>query len=46
MFLTFFTALRAAKVPVSLREYLTLLDALDRALASQRVVDLVWGQQP
>ncbi|HEY8383164.1 MAG TPA: VWA domain-containing protein [Microvirga sp.] len=39
MFLTFFTALRAAKVPVSLREYLTLLDALDRDLASQRVED-------
>ena len=30
MFLNFFTDLRAAKVPVSLREYLTLLEALIR----------------
>ncbi|HEX2553747.1 MAG TPA: VWA domain-containing protein [Microvirga sp.] len=37
MFLTFFTELRAAKVPVTLREYLTLLDALDRDLADKRV---------
>ena len=29
MFLIFFTELRAAKVPVTLREYLTLLEALD-----------------
>jgi uncharacterized protein with von Willebrand factor type A (vWA) domain len=39
MFLTFFTELRAAKVPVTLREYLTLLDALDRDLAEKRVED-------
>ncbi|GJD77297.1 vWA domain-containing protein [Methylobacterium gregans] len=37
MLLQFFTALRDAKVPVSLREYLTLLDALDRDLAEKRV---------
>jgi uncharacterized protein with von Willebrand factor type A (vWA) domain len=37
MLLHFFTELRAAKVPVSLREYLTLLDALDRDLAEKRV---------
>lgn len=37
MLLQFFTALRDAKVPVSLREYLTLLDALDRDLADKRV---------
>jgi uncharacterized protein with von Willebrand factor type A (vWA) domain len=37
MLLAFFTELRAAKVPVSLREYLTLLDALDRDLADKRV---------
>ena len=35
MLLQFFTALRDAKVPVTLREYLTLLDALDRDLAGQ-----------
>src|SRR5215203_3577146 len=39
MFLTFFTELRAAKVPVTLREYLTLLEALDEDLADQKVED-------
>jgi uncharacterized protein with von Willebrand factor type A (vWA) domain len=39
MLLNFFTALRAAKVPVTLREYLTLLEALDRDLAEKRVED-------
>jgi uncharacterized protein len=42
MFLTFFTALRAAKVPVTLREYLTLLDALDRDLADRKVEDFYY----
>jgi uncharacterized protein with von Willebrand factor type A (vWA) domain len=37
MFLTFFTELRAAKVPVTLREFLTLMQALDRDLAEKRV---------
>ena len=37
MLLQFFTALREAKVPVTLREFLTLLDALDRDLAEKRV---------
>jgi uncharacterized protein with von Willebrand factor type A (vWA) domain len=37
MFLTFFTELRAAKVPVTLREFLTLMEALDRDLAEKRV---------
>ena len=39
MFLTFFTELRAAKIPVTLREYLTLLEALDRDLAHKKVED-------
>src|SRR3954463_11168941 len=39
MFLAFFTELRAAKVPVTLREYLTLLDALGRDLADKSVED-------
>ncbi len=39
MFLNFFTELRAAKVPVTLREYLTLLEALDADLAEQKVED-------
>ena len=42
MFLNFFTALRAAKVPVSLREYLTLLDALDRDLADKKVEEFYY----
>ncbi len=39
MLLQFFTALREAKVPVTLREHLTLLDALGRDLAGKRVED-------
>jgi uncharacterized protein with von Willebrand factor type A (vWA) domain len=39
MFLTFFTELRAAKVPVTLREYLTLMEALDEDLADKKVED-------
>jgi uncharacterized protein with von Willebrand factor type A (vWA) domain len=42
MFLTFFTELRAAKIPVTLREYLTLLEALDRDLADQKVEDFYY----
>ena len=37
MLLQFFTALREARVPVSLREYLILLGALERDLADNRV---------
>ncbi|GJD41518.1 MULTISPECIES: VWA domain-containing protein [Methylobacterium] len=37
MLLHFFTALRDAKIPVTLREHLTLLEALDRDLAGKRV---------
>src|ERR1700756_1024409 len=37
MFLQFFTSLRDAQVPVSLREYLTLMEALDADLAGQSV---------
>ena len=37
MLLQFFTALREARVPVSLREYLVLLGALERDLADKRV---------
>ena len=42
MFLAFFTELRAAKVPVTLREYLTLLDALGRDLADKSVEDFYY----
>jgi len=37
MLLTFFTNLRQAKVPVTLREYLTLLQAMDADLADRSV---------
>ncbi|MDP8916887.1 MAG: VWA domain-containing protein, partial [Pseudomonadota bacterium] len=39
MFLRFFTELRQAKVPVSLREYLTLMEALDRGVIDRTVED-------
>ncbi|MBV9432954.1 MAG: VWA domain-containing protein, partial [Hyphomicrobiales bacterium] len=39
MFLTFFTALKDAQVPVTLREYLTLMEALDRNVADASVED-------
>jgi hypothetical protein len=42
MFLTFFAELRATKVPVTLREYLTLLEALDQDLADKRVEDFYY----
>src|ERR1700677_944416 len=37
MFLQFFTSLRDAQVPVTLREYLTLIEALNADLAEQTV---------
>ena len=37
MFLQFFTSLRDAQVPVTLREYLTLMAALDADLAEQSI---------
>ena len=42
MFLTFFTELRAAKVPVTLREYLALMGALERDLAEKRVDEALY----
>jgi uncharacterized protein with von Willebrand factor type A (vWA) domain len=42
MFLAFFAELRAAKVPVTLREYLTLLDALEDDLADKKVDDFYY----
>ncbi len=37
MFQTFFTDLRAAKIPVTIREYLTLLEGLDKDVAGDSV---------
>lgn len=42
MFLTFFAELRAAKIPVSLREYLTLIEALGENLADRKVEEFYY----
>ena len=42
MFATFFHELRAARVPVSLKEYLTLMEALQADLAGRRVEDFYY----
>jgi uncharacterized protein len=42
MFLKFFSELRHAKVPVSLMEYLTLLEALDADCANRQVEDFYY----
>src|SRR5687767_14419281 len=39
MFVPFFLALRQAGVPVSLKEFLTLLEALDRDVCEPRIED-------
>ena len=42
MFVTFFHELKAAKIPVTLREYLTLMEALQADLAGRRVEDFYY----
>lgn len=42
MFITFFSELKSAGVPVSLREYLSLMDALKHDLAERRVEDFYY----
>ena len=42
MFIHFFAELRAARVPVSLREYLMLMEALEADLADKRVEDFYY----
>ncbi|WP_153768392.1 VWA domain-containing protein [Labrenzia sp. CE80] len=42
MFITFFTELKSAGVPVSLREYLALMEALEQDLAERRVEDFYY----
>jgi uncharacterized protein with von Willebrand factor type A (vWA) domain len=42
MFLTFFTALKEAQVPVTLREYLVLMEALDKDIANKSVDDFYY----
>ena len=42
MFITFFTELRAAKVPVTLKEYLTLMEALEADVAGRTAEDFYY----
>ena len=42
MFIDFFLKLRDAKVPVSLREYLTLVEGVDAGLANYDVLDFYY----
>ena len=42
MFVTFFQELKSAGVPVTLREYLTLMQAMQADLASRRVEDFYY----
>ena len=42
MFITFFQELKSAGIPVSLREYLTLMEAIDADLAESRVEDFYY----
>src|SRR5471030_1264774 len=42
MFLNFFLALRQSRVPVSLREYLMLMQAMDAGVAAYRVDDFYY----
>ncbi|MEI8277774.1 MAG: VWA domain-containing protein, partial [Hyphomicrobiales bacterium] len=42
MFISFFHDLKTAGVPVSLREYLTLMEAMQADLASRRVEDFYY----
>src|SRR6185369_14705292 len=42
MFVTFFRELKSAGVPVTLREYLTLMEAMEQDLAGRRVEDFYY----
>src|SRR5947208_16174734 len=42
MFVQFFTELKSAGVPVTLREYLTLMEAMQADLAGRRVQDFYY----
>ncbi|HOV04187.1 MAG TPA: VWA domain-containing protein, partial [Kaistiaceae bacterium] len=42
MFVTFFHELKSAGLPVSLREYLTLMEALKADLADKKVEDFYY----
>ncbi|MFZ3248751.1 MAG: VWA domain-containing protein, partial [Pseudolabrys sp.] len=42
MFATFFHELKQAGLPVTLREYLTLMEAMEKDLAGRRVEDFYY----
>src|SRR6202161_311735 len=42
MFLRFFSELKAAKVPVTLKEYLMLMEGMDRSVIERRVEDFYY----
>ena len=42
MFMRFFTELREAKVPVTLKEYLMLMEALDKAVIGRNVEEFYY----
>ena len=42
MFVTFFHELKAAGVPVTLREYLTLMEGMEKDLAGRRIEDFYY----
>ena len=42
MFLNFFTELRAAKVPVTLKEYLMLMEGMDKAVIGRKVEEFYY----
>ena len=42
MFVSFFHELKAAGLPVTLREYLTLIEAMEQDLADRRVEDFYY----
>src|SRR6185312_5534145 len=42
MFMRFFTELRQAKVPVTLKEYLVLMEALDKGVIDRTVEDFYY----
>ena len=42
MFLQFFSELKAAKVPVTLKEYLMLMEGMDKGVINRRVEDFYY----
>src|SRR5208282_5946924 len=42
MFLRFFSELKAAKVPVTLKEYLMLMEGMDKSVIDRRVEDFYY----